>query len=451
MAKKAPKNKGNRIITAVFYSFYSLLILGFASAMYFFHGWLVDELIAFETATQPSVKSETIFRDNFADPDWGSLYEKMGLSDTKFEGQEAFVTYMETLVGNSELTYEQTVSESEELKYQLLLNKQPLGYFTLSNQAKIDSPIPDWELKDIHIDISREQSVTILMQEGHTAYVNGHPLDNSYTLEILSTTAEKYLPAGTQVLRRVRQQVDGLLITPEITVMDADGKECTVTYDAEADMYREEIPDASTNGLTTALENRILKAIEAYCTYMVEQDNYHLFRYFASGTDTYRAVTTAEPWGDPPTEITFSQQTISEYCRYADDLLSVRVQMTMEATYGEDAETTTEEYSTDATFFFENRKDGWVVIAMTNENITAATSRVRLTFAYEGTELSTAFYTADDKEIYAPVISGKVLSGWGSADDTTFFACSETGRLDIPADVTLKPMTLYPVFESEET
>lgn len=452
MAKKTPKNKGNKIITACFYGFYFLLILGFAVSMYLFHGWLVEQLIAFETATQPSIKSEAVFQDHFADPDWGSLYEKMGLTDTKFEGQEAFVTYMETLVGNRELTYREAVSGSEDLKYDLLLDGQPLGYFTLSNQAKKTSPIPDWELEDIHIDISREQSVTILMQDGHTAYVNGQPLDDSYTLEILSTTAENYLPAGTQALRRVRQEVTGLLVAPAIAIVDAEDRECAFTYDAETGICQEEIPNLSTEGLTAALESRILKAGEAYCTYMVEQDNYRLFRYFASGTDTYRAITAAKPWGKVPGSVTFSRHKLTDYCRYADDLFSVRISMTMEAAYGDDDEPTetTEEHGLDATFFFEKRKDGWMVIAMTNEDITATTSQVRLTFVYEQTELSTAFYACDDKEIYAPIISGKILTGWRNADGTTILACDETGRLDIPEDMTLVPMTLYPVFESEE-
>lgn len=446
------KNKGNKIITALFYSLYFLLIVGFAVSMYFFHNWLVDQLVAFETATQPTIKSEEVFQALFADPDWGQLYEDSGLADTPFEGKDTFVAYMENAVGEQALSYSETLDVTGGHTYLVQLDDWTLGFFTLVNLADADDLIPDWEFGEVRLEIPKNQSVTVIKQDGHTAYVNGQPLDDSYTVEILSTAAEDYLPQGTLGIRMLRQEVTQLLVAPEVTVLDAEGNACALEYDEETCTYTETLPDAQP--IPPELKDRAIAAGEAYCTYMVEQDNYQLFQYFAAGTDTYREITSARPWRQYSIESAFTEQSLSDYTRYTEDLFSARVAMTMTLTFGNGS---TKDYFLDALFFFENRKDGWMVIAMTNEDITAETSRVRLTFVYNATELSTAFYACNDAEIYAPLIAapdGQVLSGW--TDGTITFSCDENGKLDIPDGTILTPMTLSPIFEdttseSEET
>lgn len=453
---KPPKYKGNKAITWTFYICYFLLIISFCVGMYFVHGWLVDWLVDFENA-QPTVKSEAVFQDLFDDPDWGRIYEETGLTDTEFEGKDAFTAYMENIVGENSLTYAETSAGlSGDHKYLVQLEGKTLGYFTLSNHAEADAPIPDWQLNEVNIHLTRSQSVAIEKQDGHTAYVNGQAVGDSYTVEMCSTVAESYLPEGTAGIRRIRQEVTGLLVVPQVTILDDDGNECAVFYDEESGMYIEEAAEAEP--ITDELEARAIAAGEAFSYYMVNR-NTHLFgQYFASGTTTYRNITSMDRWQQTSTGAAITGQAVSDYIRYTDDLFSVRVTMTMELTRVDDS---IKEYPLDATLFFENRKAGWMVISMTYVDVTEATSQVRLTFMSGDTPLSTAFYDSNATEIFAPALSvpeGQVFSGWAekevSADGTTTmnlaFTCDENNRLIIPNGTELRPMTLYALFEDAE-
>lgn len=452
------KSKGNKIITAVFYSVYFLLIVGFAVSMYFFRSWLTEQLISYEAATQPTVRSEEVFQTLFAAPDWGQLYEDSGMSDTAFEGKDTFVAYMEATVGEKALTYTETESPDSVHTYLIRLDNETLGSFTLADQAEPDDLIPDWELDSFRIDIPRTQSVTVIKQDGHIVCVNGQALGDGYTVEILSTVAERYLPEGTAGIRRLRQEVTGLLVAPQVTVLDENGNECAVFLDEETGMYVEEIPEAEP--ITDELEDRAIAAGEAYCYYMVNRNIHLLGEYFLSGSAAHRSITGSDRWLQESTDARITGHTVSEYTRYTDDLFSARVTMTVKATRADES---TKRYSLDSTLFFENRKAGWMVIAMTDGNVTEETSQVRLTFMNGDTQLSTAFYASDEAEIFAPALSvpeGQVFSGWAEkmvADDGTVilnpvFACDEDNRLIIPDGTPLKPMTLYALYEDlEET
>lgn len=461
---KALKNSANKAVTWIFYICYVLLIVGYGFGMYAMHQWLTDRLVVFEAATQPTVKSEEVFQTWFADPDWELLYEEAGIADTKFEGKDTFVAYMTGLVGSEELTYEEADSQTGSRKYWIQANGQTLGYFTLANQAKANALIPDWKLDEIHIQTDRTQRVTIDLLEGHTAYVNGQPLDDSYTVEIHSTVAEEYLPEGTLGVRRLRQEVSDLLMPPEVTVLDKDGNECALNFDGETGIYAEVIPTAE--AMPEKLEKRAIAAGEAYCGFLVNKGTGLLSKYFAPGSQAYRQITAMPRWSEWHPDVAYFDQSLSEYTRYTEDLFSVRVAMTAEISYRYDPDPSDEEddpsqfpmktetHSMDTVFFFENRKNGWMVTGMTNDDTTIPTSRVRLTFLYGDTCLSTAFYSSDSTEIYAPMIStseDQIFSGWAVSDGTTVFICDENGMLLIPEGTVLEPMTLHAVFESANT
>lgn len=456
-----PKNSGNKTVTRIYYIAYVLLLIGYTVGMYFMHHWLTDRLVAFEAATQPAVKSEEVFQALFADPDWGQLYEDAGLTDTEFEGRDTFIAYMTSLVGDEELTYAEIPSQAENRKYEIRVNGQALGCFTLADQAAANATIPDWEFAEVSIQVEKNQRVSIVKLDGHTAYVNGYPLDDSYTVEIMSTVAEKYLPQGTLGIRRLRQEVSDLLMQPQVAIFDEDGNECAVSYDESTGIYTE-IP-ATAEPISEGLEAQAIAAGEAYGEFLVNRSTAILSKHFLPGSQAYREITAMDPLTQGIPEISFTGQSLSEYTRYTEDLFSVRVKMTMEMTFrteisldDEDLESvqvikTTETYPIDTLFFFENRKAGWMVTGMTDADITQATSRVRLSFLYDDVCLSTAFYDSADTTVYAPLISGsegQMVSGWAGNDGTIVFTCYENGLLNIPEGTTLKPMTLYAVFEA---
>ena len=105
--KKKKVKKANRNVTIVFYTLYFMMIAAFLGGMFFLNNWLNNFLVNYQ-ASQPTTRCEEIFQQHFADPDWATLYAQAGLSDTAFEGSDAFAAYMEAKVGANELTYVET-------------------------------------------------------------------------------------------------------------------------------------------------------------------------------------------------------------------------------------------------------------------------------------------------------------------------------------------------------
>ena len=448
---KKKKQRGSTLVSYLFYTGYVLLIILYGAGMFFAYDWMNQKLAHFEAATQPAFRAEEVFTELFSQPDWDAMYDLAGIEDTKFEGKEAFLTYIEALVGDQPITFEPM--EDAENHFRILANGAELGTFTLEDMAKPGAVVPDWQLGSLSIPLTRTQSVTLELQAGHTAYVNGIALDDSYTQEILSITAEDYLPAGTTEIRRIRQSVSGLLVAPQIIIADAEGNVREIRYEEDTGIFTE-IPDKP-EAMPQNLKDRAIAAGEAYCKYMGDQSNYRLLKYFASGTDAFREITSAEPWPQEADETAISRQSVSEYVRYAEDLFSARVKMTVTFTFEEEP---SQRRSLDSIFFFQRGQNGWKVIAMTNEDITAQTRQVRLTFIHEETELLTTFCDSRIPHLYAPLITapeGYMMIGWGekvTAEDGSvridpIFTPSENGKITIPQDMDLRPMTLYPVWE----
>lgn len=455
--EKPTKYKGNKTVTKVFYTCYFLMIILFCAGMFFAHNFLVDWLTRYEAA-QPTVKSEEVFQSMFADPDWASLYAQAGIADTEYEGVDAFVTYMENLTAGNELTFAETSAGlSGNHKYLIRLGEKTLGYFTLTNKAEPDASIPDWQFYELSLKVNRAESVAIQILEGHTAYVNGVALDDNDTTRKISTVAEDYLPDGTNGIRWLIQEVDGLLIPPVITVLDENGNECPVTYDEATGIYMEPAPE--TEEIPEELKYRAIRAGEAYSYFMVNRYT-SLFRdYFATGTQTYRNIMSMDRWQQTSTSAAITGQEVSDYVRYTDTLFSVRVKMTMELTRRDKS---IKEYPMDATLFFEERKAGWMVIAMTNLDVTAQTNQVRLTFMLDETELSSQFYYDDQTEnVFSPTVTapeGQVFIGWakkevasdGTTTMTLVYTCDDSFRLIVPSETKLEPNTLYALFEDAD-
>ena len=95
----------------------------------------------------------------------------------------------------------------------------------------------------------------------------------------------------------------------------------------------------------------------------------------------------------------------------------------------------------------------------TNVDVSQPVGRVRLTFMNGENEVYSQFFGTDAKEIVTPVVStpeGKVFTGWVTIDQdengakvyNLQFQPDDEGKVSIPDGVTLKPMTLYALFQN---
>lgn len=450
-AKKKTK-KRSRTGSVIFYTLYCLMIAVFFVAMFglldWLHGWLMDY-----EAAQPNAKCEAVFEELFADPDWEQVYTLSGMEDGIFDGKAAYAAYMEEKVGETELTYMETAAGlSGDKKYFVKLGDEKIASFTLTRTVTNLTDIPDWTLGEVTIMFQRSEDVRIQKMSGQTAYINGIALDDSYTVKMTSTVAEDYLPNGMQGIRTDVQYVSGLLMEPTVTVKDAKGNELTVNYDAETDTYvvaSEAMPDTVPDDINKV----IINAAENYCKFMIEAPN-SLSKCFDKESKIYKTLT--DPnfalWMQDYIEFEFVNETVTDYCRYSDDLFSAHVSLSLNVTR---KDSSVKEYTLDTTFFFEDQGGTYKVIEMTNVDVQEERSEVRLTFMNGEDELSSAFFDANAHTLETPVITapeGKVFDGWykeeigadGKKTLSLVFTPDAQGVVKLSGE--LEPLTLYALF-----
>lgn len=451
------QHRGPRLSGVIFYFVFFLYILLFYTATYFGLLELRDWLNRYEMA-QPTTQSQEIFEMLFSDPDWGSLYDTANVQDTAYESKDAFVRYMENIVREGNLTYVETSTGlSGDKKYIVRLDGEKLETFTLVNQNQSDSQteIADWQLGTIEFFIQREESYFIQKLEGHTVYVNGVPLDDSFTIRISTTAAEEYLPKGTTGIRICTQQIIGLVAQPDVRILDANGNEMDVIYEETSRTFAEQ---TATETFSDTVQKLAIDAVKTYALYMIKQAGEgDIAKYFLRGSDAYNAITDTERgFVQDAASREFVNESVTNYCCYSDTLFSVRVSVTLNQYR---ASGSVKESTISQSLFFEKQSNGkWMCYAMTAVDVSKPVEKVRLTFMNEDVVLDSDFYDSGANTLTCPVVSdpeGKVFSGWmveeidenGQTVMNLVFQPDEDGTVTIPADETLEPMTLYPYFE----
>ena len=466
------KKSGPRLGGVIFYTLYFMFILLFFLATFlgltWLHGWLTDYEMA-----QPDGKAEQVFTQLFTDPDWGALYDAAGAKDSAYEGRDAYVTYMEDKVGDSQLNYlETSAGLSGNKKYLVRLEDEKVASFTLVDKAKNEnedmsnkfknmSRIPDWQLGAVEVFFNREGTYYIEKLDGHTAYVNDVPLTDEMTIQVATTLAEKYLPEGTTGVSMCTQQIDGLMAQPTVTVFDKSGKQMEVTYDEATRTFTERL---ESNTMSDDQREAAIKAAETYCNWMlaVDNDRGHAAQILDPTGTAYKDLTSIprdQLWVQSNNGFTYDNINVSDFALYAGDIFSVRVTLDVNVTRTDGS---IKNYPFNSSMFFRKSDTGkWMCFNTTNVDVSQPVGRVRLTFMSGETEVHSQFYSTDSKEIVTPVVptpEGKVFTGWvtiekddsGATVYNLQFQPDAEGKVAIPEGTTLKPMTLYALFQNPD-
>ena len=437
---------------SAFYTVLSLAILLLCAASFLGLGELNRWLTRYEMA-QPSAQSAQIFASLFASPDWGTLYDLAG--DASCGSKDAFVSYMESTIGDETLTLMETSAGlSGDKKYIVCSGKEKIAAFSLVNQAGANADIPDWNLGTITF-LAKPEAVRYQIShlDGHTVYVNGSSLDDSATVQITTTRSEAYLPVGTAGKRVCTEVFTGTVDIPAVRILDEQGSSVEMTYDGPTRTFTERIPPDTMDDSGGSLA---LNAIKTYALYMMKQvGRGEVAKYFLKDSEAYKSITGTElGFVQDAVSFDFSDETIGDFCRYSDMLFSVRVSVTLNQhrTDGSVKKSLIEQ-----SLFFEKSTGIWLCYAMTAENVAEECRRVRLTFRDGDTVLSSDFYDDSATQIQCPAISvpeGKHFSGWGTVEETgngetivnLLLQPDENGMADLPVGDPLKPMTLLPIF-----
>ena len=468
------QKKGPRVGSVIFYTIYFLFILAFFGATYlglnWLHGWLSD----FEAA-QPTLKAEQVFQEVFTDPDWGALYEAAGAKDSLYEGKDQYVAYMEEKVGDTKLTYMETSAGLDKTKKKFIvkLGDEKVATFTLTDRNKVGNlnlgdltslenikemadDIPDWQLGAVEVFFERVGTYYIVKMGDHTASVNGVELDDSFTIQKATTVAEKYLPEGTYGFVTCVQQIDGLMEVPTVVITDKDGTPVETTYDEASRTFTAK---TESNTMSDELDEIALEAAKVYSLWMIdeEHDRAAIAKYFDASSNAYsRIVKSTELWMQNHAGYRFENDSVTDYARYSDDICSVKVKTDLIVTRIDGSEKV---YAFNQSMFFRKNDAGkWLCFESTNVDVSEPVGKVRLTFMQGDVQLTTDFYETDAKEVITPklpVPEGQVFSGWVTVSrnengETVYnveFQPGEDGTVKLPEGNTLKPMTLYALFQ----
>ncbi len=464
-AKK--QKKGPRLGGVIFYTLYFTLILAFFIGVYFGLSWVRSWLADYEQA-QPTVRAEQVFQQLFTDPNWGDLYTAAGAKDSAYEGKDEYVTYMEAQEQGKTLTYMETSAGlSGNKKYVVRLGDEKVASFTLVDKNKVSSSlslenldsitdIPDWQLGSVEVFFDRTGSYRIEKMDGHTAYVNGVALDDSFTIMEATTIAENYLPEGLTGVSMCTQEVTGLMEKPTVTVKNQDGSDVEVTYDEENRTFTAR---TESNTITEEQEKVALEALKTNCLWMIEEltDRGKVAKYYDSSSKPYNdIVKLGELWMQGHAGYEFKNEEVSKFASYGSDMFSVSVALDLDVTRKDGTVKTTSVFKT---LFFKNISGSWKVVEWTNEDVSKPVGKVRLTFMNGSTLLTSDLVSNNLKELVTPVLparEGQVFSGWvretieadGSTTLTVMFEPDpETGKVAIPEGTTLEPMVLYALYE----
>lgn len=459
-----PKRRGPRVGSLIFYTFYFLLVFVILGGLFMGLTWVKDFLVKYE-AGQPDVTRDQLYAEYFADPDWGELYDMAGVEKTTYEGRDEYIAYMEAKVDaymdeNPDREeplemMETSAGLSGDKKYILKLGKEKVASFTMNGAPEKVTDIADWQLGTVEVFFEGTERFRISKADGHTAYVNGVALNDDFTIQIASTIADDYLPMGLTGSRTCVQEIGGLLVKPTVTVTNEKGEQMEVTYDETTRTFVEQ---TTANTIGEEEKTFSLKAVETYALFMIEKAKAaEVAKYFQKGTDTYNTIVKSEVWWTQRNNgAAFSEQEVTGYARYSEDLFSVRVSMSLDVTRTDGS---IKKFPVSTTLFVEKQGGKWLVTLMTNVDVQQPRGQVRLTFKNGEEILTTGFVANDVDEIQTPMISapeGKVFAGWAleSVDEngvktlTIVFGPTENGVVELPAGTVLEPMTLFAHFEN---
>ena len=447
----------------VFYSIYAALVIALVIAIAAVMNPLKNWLISYE-ASQPDAMRQQVYDEYFANPNWDKLYDLSGITDTAFEGKDAFITYMNAKVAaatDATLVCEETSAGlSGNHKYLLKLDGEKVATFTLKPTSESMGTVTGWEFGGVEFHFARNESVIIQKLPGQVVTVNGVALDESYTIRTVATKVEDYLPEGVHGFRCEQQMVTGLLVAPNVALTDIDGQVIELAADPETGILKAK-DQIETPEIPEVHKEAAIKAAKAYSLFAIRKiSSYELSQSFDPNSELYQGAVNSLAFLKAIASYTFRDDlAVVDYYYYGDDFFSARVSLTLDIRTVSGYDT---HYDSNMTYFFKKNSSGnfWVVNG-TNTNTTDWVEQVRLQFVNGETQLDSMMVSASAATVAAPQVEtpeGQVFKGWavksagenGSTNMTILLTPGENGVVNVTPGTKLEPAVLYAVFGAAE-
>lgn len=405
----------------------------------------------YETSQYQHTSSE-IYQLLFADPDWALLYDMAGIEATEFEGRDEYVAYMEEKVGDTPLEcVEIATGTSAHRRFSIRLAGEEVAAFTMIPLDDGVSTFQRWTFGEVEVYFTRMQSVTVNIMPGYTVYINGVPLDERYTTLKVSTPVEEYLPEGLHGYRWEQQQISGLLVQPQVDVLDEYNNPVLLMRDPLTGIYT--VPIANTTPITSIKKDVMLEAIQAEALFSIRAITVaDLREYFTAGTQAYTDISSADPVVKSYKSYSFveSATVIDSYYCYSDHLFSARATVKLEVVDKKGKSTT---YTTTATYFFTpNSAGNYMVTQRYTEDLQQIVTTVPLRYHSGDALLQTDWVRTDTTAFTPPALpdSSPAVLAWGKMESdgtlTPVLQLQEDGTFCRVEGQNLEATNLYPIF-----
>lgn len=402
-------------------------------------------LIRYE-ASQPKHTSQEVFDDLFSPADWGRIYDLTGVEGDK----DSFIQSMEEQTGGQALTLVETSAGlSGDRRYIVKSGNTNVAAFTLTSET--EGKQVAWRLDGVELLLGwSEDAVFIRTLAGQRVLSGGVELGEDCQVQTTETAVERYLPEGVHGRRTVLWETRG----KDVSVLDENGEKVPLIYDEDSGCF---VVEERSEQPTEEEQAMLIGASEVYARYMVRAAGAaQLQKYFDSGSEIYQTIRSSEIWIKSTSGQTFSNEEITEFRRYGEDMFSARVAMHLDV---KRANGTSKPYEMDSTIFFHRKNGAWRAFEMTNMDVQEELVRTRLVFMDGEEELGRLFVSSQDHSFTPPAApdrQGQRFAGWAvqsregnNITMTIQFQPGADGTVTLPANHRLEPMTLYAAYEAE--
>lgn len=402
-------------------------------------------LVRFE-ASQPKHTSQEVFAELFSSGDWEKIYDLSGVEGDR----EDFVQWMEELTQGRELTLVETSAGlSGDRRYIVKAGADNVAAFTLAGTE--EGKNTTWQLDGVELLMGRPaDDVFIRTLAGQRVLADGKELGEDCQVQTTETAAERYLPEGIQGRRTVLWRTRG----KNVSVLDEDGQEVPLTVDEDSGYFVVEEPAEEP---TDEERELLFGAAKVYARYMIRAaEAAQLRQYFDSESEIYQTIRGSEIWIKNTGGSSFTDETVSEFCRYTEDIFSARVSMHMDVKRHNG---TNKPYEIDSTLFFHRKNGAWRAFEMTNMDVREELVHTRLVFMDGETELGSVLVSSQEHSFTppaAPARPGERFAGWAvqsrEGNQVTMTVCfrpGADGTVSLPLNTQLEPLILYAAYEKE--
>ena len=310
--------------TVIFYTIYFLFVAAVICGILY----TLKELNAFLDNYERSLikyEAEEVFETYFSPCQYDKLFDMQDIELSDFETKEHFIAYMEKQYGGKDIIYkESSAGLTDSKKYSVAADKVKFAEFTLLKKEDPAVPEDTWYLDSVSTHYQMTESVAVRLYTTSKLYVNGIEPGESYiTTDDITTESCKRVPEGVEGIKLCEYKVEGMLLPPEVKVINRHGEESKLVYDEKEDIFVEEL---AYDSISEERKTLVTDAAQTYAKYVtLDASLWNVGQYFDTNSDTYNNIRISETrWYTYHIRFEFKDVEVKEYYVYDENTFSVR-------------------------------------------------------------------------------------------------------------------------------